>query len=186
MFEICNEGIGGLQYNVGMCVREVLDFYMKTEPNRATPEGMAVLLDELARIARAGDQQLKAAVAVRINPTRQEQQLLDAYLAWWGRYEVYADAVQAAPAGDRAAIRDNVTIPLLYGTEETPGGILRGADIRTPFTLANGVGVSVGFRKENFERFIKDLKEGAERAGKGLGWLIAAVAGLYLLLLLKD
>lgn len=148
----------GPQYNVGLIVKDLLDHYVRVEPNRATPAQIAPLLAEFKAMANelmALSFTTPMAPLLGVPMPAQWRAALDAF---YERIEKYIEAVEDAEPDDRKEILNSVTIPLFYGTEG-PEGTLRGADIRTPFLLANGLMLTKQWRATWMERLWKSVKE---------------------------
>jgi hypothetical protein len=129
--------------------------------NLATPERIGVLLGSLSQLT-------DAIVAQRgtlsdLVPDAGLVQFDSDLIKWRGRLGAYVDAVNAAPAGDRAAILWSVTAPLLLGfyggaASKLPQSTM---DAATPFSLANQLEVDEAWRDERLRLFFDDLKKNA-------------------------
>lgn len=146
----------GPQYNVGLIVKDLVDAYGGVAMSRATPKNVAPLLEQLRALALNTKMQ---AIAPWIGlPHLMTPQWRGELQGFLDRVDEYRLAVVDADPDDRQAILDNVTIPLFFGTEG-PEGLLRGADIRMPFTLSNQLKVSQEWRSQWMERVWKAVKE---------------------------
>lgn len=159
-----------------------------TTTNRATPEDIGPLLDELEDVTQAV---LDRVNEVGISPAARIGFLLS-MSAWRQRLAKYQAEVAKAPPGDRQDILWSVTAPLLigyYGGENSdePQRVI---DAVTPFLLANQQEVDDAFRDDLWDGFLQDLKDNAADIVKplaaGFGFGALAIGGLALLLVLRK
>lgn len=88
-----------------------------------------------------------------------------------------------------AELKDTVTLPLIMGWYQpgTPGianpEVRSYGDAATPFILGNGITVYHEFAKENFDRFVQDVKKNVlklAKAGMGLATKVLIAGGVGL------
>lgn len=163
-----------MEFDVGRVVRDTQGKFLGTSPNLAMPSVLALLLVELDALTNQ--------IETR-NAERGETDALNTdVLRWRARLNAYKAANAAAPLADRKAILWTVTAPLLLGfhggptgTEIplTPGGYPagfsttaeHGADVGTPYSLANQMGVSEAWDKRRLELLLEDLESEARKGG---------------------
>jgi hypothetical protein len=148
----------GPQYNVGLIVRDLLGYFVKVQPNHCTPRDIAPLLssmDAMASDLRVQSFTTPMAPLLGTPMPGQWRSDLDEYRQ---RLATYIGSVEDADPENRKEILEDVTIPLFFGTEG-PQGLLRGADIRTVFQLANGLMVSQKWREEWLGRVWESIKD---------------------------
>lgn len=128
---------------------------------------------------------------------RSLQQVTRDLRRWRERLDDYLSSVEAVlpqQEQDRRAVLWEVTAPLLLGFYGGPTGaetpvvgqpdgfdptIQQLADIGTPYRIANELGVWLDWGRRRKELFKEDIKEGATRAGKGLGLaVLTGIAGV--------
>jgi hypothetical protein len=166
-------------YDVGAKVAELHALYLGTEPNRATPANMAVLLESLRKLTRTiGVETLRFGWIRDADEQRATRDLL----AWEERLDAYEDAVDDAKPGDRTEIQWSVTAPLLLGLYGGPESQeqQRTADVATPFIVANQVALTQEVQDELWADFVGDLEKRATRTGMGLGVAVLIALGLFL------
>lgn len=148
----------GPQYNVGNIVGDLIKSYGGVPMSRATPIRVAPPIEQFKAMANELMAQSFTTPMAPIMGVPMPEQWRGELDAFHSRLEVYEAAVKDADPDDRKAIMDTVTIPLFFGTEG-PGGLLRGADIRTPFQLANGLMLNEEWRSAWVKHVLEAVKE---------------------------
>lgn len=171
-----------MAYDVGAIVRDTQQEFNLTirgregverqgVRNRATPENLTYLLAALAeftddldewRAAMDADQDWRQ----RVLGTSGIEGLAvidDDLDAWNRRLDEYIFQVSKAPPGDREDVLWSVTAPLLFGfyggpTSTMPRG---GADVATPFRIANMMLVSDEWQSEAFNAWQRETVQAA-------------------------
>lgn len=178
------------RFNIGALTRE-LQRYFFTGPglrpvqqvvddpesmfNVATPRNLLILLDDLASLTDAIDERMTEAEIV-LQPggpggpieVPVEHSLRADLEAWKIRLAYYVEIANEAPANDRIAVFEPVTLPLLIGFY--PGDpVQKPIDAMTPYMIANGLKVELDWRKERLRLFFGDLWDNAADVFKGAG-----------------
>lgn len=176
------------EFDVGRIVRDYQAKFVGTSPNLAMPATMVILLAELEDLTRRLEERDEG-----ISP-----QVSQDLTRWRARLDGYHEALAKAPSlDDRQAILWTVTAPLLLGwyggptgteVELTPGGFPPGfntdhehtADLATPFSLANQMGVAEEWDRRRLDLLGQDLKEAALKRPLGVhwGWWVAGGVGV--------
>ena len=187
-------------YDVGAITRALQSdfglFAVQTPPgvnlqppqNKATPEGLRVLLDALGKLtddtlAQRNDVGISDLLVATAGGNKSDfERAFDSdMLKWRGRLGAYNDAVDAAPAGDRQAVLWSVTAPLLFGffggeSSDLPQQPL---DAATPFTLANMLATNEASKQRAWDLFLEDIATNAKKVvagAKGIGIAVGALA----------
>lgn len=170
----------------GVSLQEVVND-PESSGNLATPASLLALVDALHTVTEAIAPEVQAWVAagkLRI----EDAQALE---AWRERLDAYTDAVKEAAAGDKVAVFDSVTAPLLMGL--MPGEqSSKVPDVATPFILGNMVDAAAGAREEQLRMFFSDLAQAAAdlpgnvvdvgwMLGRDVLYLLGAAVGLVVL-----
>lgn len=181
-------------YDVGQIARDLQDKFglfvrprgeiTSSEKNRATPEDLAVLLDELAALTEELAERRRV---VQVQTIAEDLWDSDS-AAWRARLAEYQAAVRAAPKGDRHAVLWSVTAPLLLGFYGGAGAASpqQPIDAVTPFSLANQLDVADAWREERWQRLWGELekrfadaaKGAADAVTSGIAWLPWIVGGV--------
>lgn len=181
-----------MAYDVGKMTRELQDQFRLFKrdhradlssdgKNRATPKDVLVLLNSLA--TRTAEIKAKRDTLSNWLPDAGIIEWDRNFEQWTERLAAYQAATMAAAPDDRAAILWNVTAPLLVGFYGGPDAKLpqQTLDAMTPFMLANGLEVDEKWRDERWEMLKRDLVEGLKSVGWNIGFVIAAAAGVAIL-----
>jgi hypothetical protein len=168
------------RFDVGAAVRDWTHFFLGSEPNLAYPvvwmEALAILHDLTS--------QLETKNTARGAP---DDQITKDLTRWRTRLDWYELEAHGAPDQyDRQSIVWNVTAPLLLGWYGGPtgdanilpsGGFWSGfdakirhpADIATPYSLANQLGVYQDFEEWNRKQIRRDMQATIIQAAQGVG-----------------
>lgn len=193
------------EHDVGAIVRELSRTYIGTVggdgKNLATPKNLLSLTDELNRLTLAIEQRDKDRRTTLGIEAGCDQLCMDVK-RWRARLSGYQlAAANALPTGDRKLVADAWSALLLGWYPDDPAklkalfpvdgpdgvgplppgfnpNLQHGADIATPFSVGNQLGVSEQFEAKLWQEFIADLKERATTAaGSGGAVLKLAAVG---------
>ena len=191
-------------YDVGRMVRDYTVTFLHPTPNLATPINLAVLLEQLQGLTDAIEKEerkrrIVPGSGVVVPCIMSDGRALDALcldLTRWRRrldeYYMHAASIPAEQSHDRNAVLWEVTAPLFLGYFGDPTGTevplieggfpkgfdptaAHGPDLATPFSLANQLAVYQDFERENWDRLLQDLRDGAGGLGQGSLDLATAV-----------
>ena len=191
-------------YDVGGIVRDYTVTFLHPTPNLATPINLAMLLEQLQaltdKLEQADEERRRVPGLLNVIPCVFENgQAIDALcldLVRWRRrldeYYMHAASIPAEQGHDRNAVLWEVTAPLFLGYFGGPTGTevplveggfpkgfdptaAHGPDLATPFSLANQLAVYEDFERENWDRLLQDLRDGAGGLGQGSLDLATAV-----------
>ena len=191
-------------YDVGRMVRDYTVTFLHPTPNLATPINLATLLEQLQSLTDAIEQEerkrrIVPGSGVVVPCIMSDGRALDALcldLTRWRRrldeYYMHAASIPAERSHDRNAVLWEVTAPLFLGYFGGPTGTevplveggfpkgfdptaAHGPDLATPFSLANQLAVYQDFERENWDRLLQDLRDGAGGLGQGSLDLATAV-----------
>ena len=191
-------------YDVGRIVREYTVTLLHPTPNLATPVNLAVLLERLQSLTdaleEADEERRRLPGSLTVVPcVMSDGRAFDTLcldLVRWRRrldeYYMHAASIPAERSHDRNAVLWEVTAPLFLGYFGGPTGTevplveggfpegfdptaAHGPDLATPFSLANQLAVYEDFERENWDRLLQDLRDGAGAAGRGALDLATAV-----------
>lgn len=181
-----------MPYDIGKMTRELQDKFrlFKREhradlpadaKNLAAPKDVLVLLNSLA--TRTAEIKAKRDTLSNWIPDSGILEWDRDLEQWSERLAAYQAATMAAAPDDRAAILWDVTAPLLVGFYGGAEAKLpqQPIDAMTPFSLANQLEVDEKWRDERWEMLKKDLADGLKRVGWNIGFVIAAAAGVAIL-----
>ena len=179
------------EYDVSRVVRDYSSEFLHTEPNLATPLNLSMLVEELQELTDAiviRDRERRGIAGTEfefdcVDPTTGEafDQLCLDLQRWQIRLHEYQRHLDAVPEGEernRGLVLWEVTAPLFLGYHGgqtgvevplIPDGYPPGfnvnvqhvADLATPFSLANEMGVYEEFEAEQWDRFLDDLLDAA-------------------------